>query len=472
MEQEAAHVLRNSGASIIFTSAKNYSLLKDLEDHLPELQAVVLLGGNTLMPLPTGRVDYRDYQEFMAEVQTAAISDEGYYDSYTPKEDDLASLIYTSGTTGRQKGAMLTHGNFTSNVNSCLRAINIGLEDNVLLVLPLHHAFAFTTNLLLPLASMCEISLVQSLKTIRENMYEVKPTILIAVPLLLEKMYAKIQAGLRKKKIAYGMTKIGLSKIVGKGLVAKLGGALRLIVSGGAPCDPEILRGWGKLGMTVVEGYGLTETSPVLTLNPVDDPRPGTVGPPLPDVEISILDADERGVGEIAVKGPNVMRGYYENPEATAESFQDGWLLTGDLGFIDADGYVTISGRKKNLIVNREGKNIYPEEVEQQICKSPYILECVALGYRPEGQQVGERVGLIVVPDQEAMDNYAAKRGISMSDVDVDTLVRSEVRRLSRDISGYKRPRRIQIRVEEFEKTSTAKIKRYLHAMDVTQIEE
>jgi len=470
-EQEVAHILRDSGASIVFTSARSYPIIRDIEDYLPRLKHVILIDEHDALPEGPGRVNYSDYKKACTQAEAAADDDDSFYRTHDPEEGDIASLIYTSGTTGRQKAAMLSHVNFTANVYSALDIIDVHYSDNFLLVLPLHHAFAFTTNLLVPLGAMCRISLVESLRTIRENMYEIEPTVLIAVPLLLEKMYNRIQDNVRKSKVARLLMWIGLSHIIGRKLRKRLGGKLKLIVSGGAPCDPDILRGWSKLGIDVIEGYGLTETAPVLTLNPPSDIRIGTVGKPMTDIKISILDPNDQGVGEIAVKGPNVMQGYYNNPEATREVFRDDWLLTGDLGFLDPDGYLIISGRKKNLIVNRSGKNIYPEEVEYQINKSPFILECLAVGYRDPDETVGERVGLIVVPNQETIDEYAAKEHRTLSDQDVEDLIRAEVKRVSREIAEYKRPRRIQIRIEEFEKTSTAKIKRYLYSMEGTPIE-
>ena len=224
-----------------------------------------------------------------------------------------------------------------------------------------------------------------------------------------------------------------------------------------------------KLGIAILEGYGLTETAPILTLNPMDRPRPGTVGRPLSGVEIKILDPNPDGVGEIAARGPNVMPGYYRNEEATKQAFADGWFLTGDLGFIDAEGYVTITGRKKSLIVNREGKNIYPEEVEGFLTASEYIREALVLGYQVPGE-TGERLGAIVVPDQEAVDRLARRHKRPLTDAEVDDLMKKEVARMGLTMADYKHPRRIQVRHEEFEKTSTGKIKRYLYALNAADV--
>ncbi|MBU1693234.1 MAG: AMP-binding protein [Verrucomicrobia bacterium] len=464
-EQEVAHILRDSGARLLFSDARNYSVLKEVEPHVPELQAAILVGGRELGPQPSRRIKYLDYEEGVASVAEPAAATGRAYDRHQPSEGDIASFIYTSGTTGRQKGAMLTHANFTANVEAILQAIQIRQDDNFLLVLPLHHAFAFTANLLTPVGAGCEISFVESLKTVGENTREVSPTVLIGVPLLIEKMYNRIWTGLRENKLAWTLYRLGLRKPVRHGIAKKLGGHLRLIVTGGAPCDPKVLINFGRLGFPILEGYGLTETAPVLTFNPLGHPKPGTVGKPLSNVEIRIMDPNAEGVGEIAARGPNIMNGYYNNPEATKAVFRDGWFLTGDLGFLDADGYVTITGRKKNLIVNREGKNIYPEEVEYAVSKSPFVRESLVTGFRDADMKVGEQVGVIVVPNQEAIDAYAEREKKTLSESEVVDLIRNDVKRVCAKIAEYKRPRHIQIRWEEFGKTSTGKVKRYLYAL-------
>ena len=464
-DQEVSHILRDSGSKFLITNAKYYPLLRDIEPRVPELHTVLLIDGHEVLPVGSRRIQYLSYEELMEAVAETASSAARAYDRHNPKDDDVASLIYTSGTTGRQKGAMLTHRNFTSNVEGCQKAIGIYPTDNFLLVLPLHHSFAFTANLILPIAVGSEISFVENLKTVGENMREVSPTVLIGVPLLLEKMYNRIWNGLKENKVGYTLFKLGIRKPVIRGIAQKLGGKLRLVVTGGAPCDPELLENYARLGIPFIEGYGLTETAPVLSLNPLDRPRAGTVGKPIPGVEVVILDADSEGAGEIAAKGPNIMKGYFNNPEATQSVFKDGWFLTGDLGVIDAEGYVTITGRKKSLIVNREGKNIHPEEVEHQVCKSPYIREAIALGYREADEKVGEHVGVIVVPDQDALDALAQREKKTLSESEIGTLIRGEVKKYSAEIAEYKRPRRIQIRWEELDKTSTGKVKRYLYSM-------
>lgn len=468
-EQEVLHIFHDSGVSVVLCSARMTQIIDAVAHRLPALRAVIVLDCEDDHPKGCERIECRTYAHLWKEVAEAAMTDGRAFDRMGPTASSTASLIYTSGTTGRQKGAVLSHHNFMSNVASIAKAIDIRPTDNFMLVLPLHHAFAFTCNLLVPLYVRCEISLVENLKSIKANMADCSPTVLLAVPLLLEKMLVRVMEGIEASKAATLMYRYGLAKMVGRRIHDGLGGALRVIVSGGAPICTTTLETWTKLGITVVEGYGITETAPVLTVNPPRAPRIGTVGPPLEGVEIKIHDPNPEGVGEIIVRGDNVMQGYYNNPDETAHVLVDGWYHTGDLGHFDNKGYLVISGRKKSLIVNREGKNIYPEEVEQQVMQSRYVLECLALGYRESDDGVGERVGLIVVPNLnvfEALEDHAAKR---LSDLQIEQMIREDVRLKLNELSDYKRPRRIEIRFEEFEKTSTQKIKRYLYAINTAK---
>ena len=473
-EQEVTHILSDSGAAVLLLDSVGETNILDIAGRCPAMRHLILYGAQrpAFDNGKTKGLQIHDFDELLARNQEHARGHGAAYDRHQPKEDDTASFIYTSGTTGRQKGAMLTHGNFTANFASLDAAIEILPDDNFMVILPLHHSFAFTACLVTPVCSGTQMSFVESLRTVGENIREASPSIVLAVPLLLEKVYAKLQAGVRANKAASLLWKLGLRNPVRKGILEKLGGRLRLMVSGGAPADPLLLAGIEAMGLKAREGYGLTECSPVLTLSPFDEPiRPGSCGKVLPNVEMKVFDPNAEGVGELAAKGPNIMKGYYNNPDATEEVFRDGWFLTGDLGYIDADNYVYITGRKKALIVNREGKNIYPEEVEMQINQSPLILESVVLGYRDPGEAVGEHVGVIVVPDEEGIAALEAAEKRKFSEKEIEARVRAEVKKQAAALADYKHPRRIRIRWEEFNKTSTSKIKRYLYAMDEAIVE-
>jgi len=473
-EQEVTHILSDSAAVTLLMDSSGDANILEIAERCPHLRHIIHFG----MQKPemdeekTRGIQMHDFDQILADTQEHAEGHGAAYDKHQPKDDDTASFIYTSGTTGRQKGAMLTHGNFTGNFRSIDAAIEILPDDNFMIVLPLHHSFAFTACLVTPIGTGVQMSFVESLRTISENIRETSPTILLGVPLLFEKVYAKLKAGLKANKAASLLWTLGIRNPVRKGISEKLGGRIRLLLSGGAPADPEMLAGLEELGLKTREGYGLTECSPVLTLSPYDQPiRPGSCGKILPFVKMCVFDANAEGVGELGAKGDNIMKGYYNNPSATEEAFRDGWFLTGDLGYIDADDYVYITGRKKALIVNREGKNIYPEEVEMQINQSPLILESVVLGYRDPGEAVGEHVGVIVVPDEEGIADLEASEKRKFSEKEIEARIRTDVKAKVSVLADYKHPRRIRIRWEEFNKTSTGKIKRYLYAMNEAVVE-
>jgi long-chain acyl-CoA synthetase len=288
----------------------------------------------------------------------------------------------------------------------------------------------------------------------------VRPTVLMAVPLLVEKMHARIEQRLRASVLSRMLVALGLGAVVRAQVRRSLGGRLRFLVVGGAPCPLPVLRGFRRIGLPVIEGYGLTEAAPVVSLSRPDDAHPGTIGYKLPNIEVRIAEPNAQGVGELQVRGPIVMAGYFKNPAATAEAFDGDWLRTGDLAAVDHDGYIAIRGRKKALIVNREGKNIYPEEVEQCLGKHPWVRDVVVVGYREAGA-TGERVGAILVPDRDAI--RAARGGVEPPWPEIDALLRQVVHYQCRDLANYKHPRKLDIRPEPLERTSTQKIRRHVY---------
>ncbi len=463
-EREVSHILRDSGASAVFSGNRGWPVLREIEADLPELRNVVLCDGVFSGSEKINGTWHHDYAFLMEEAAKDPGKSAKYFDTHIPTEADVASILYTSGTTGRPKGAMLTHGNFAAQIEGCLQSFKVYKEDNFLLVLPLHHAFAFTASFLVPMASQSEVSMVESLRSIPENMREVSPSVLLAVPLLAEKMLAGIMKNLKKSAAAGMLLKLGLGRMVGKKVVGNLGGKLRILICGGAASDVEMLRMYNKFGIHTIEGYGLTETAPICALTPESEIRLGTVGKAFPNCELKIDQPGPEGVGEICVRGPITMKGYFHNQAATDEVFENGWFHTGDLGKLDETGYLTITGRKKSLIVNREGKNIYPEEVEIVLDSAPHVLESVVVGYHA-GDEKGERVGAIIVPDMDKIAaDFPGKKG-QMTDEEISELCRKEVREAVSVIAEYKRPRKFQVRFEPFERTTTQKIKRYLYAI-------
>ncbi len=398
-----------------------------------------------------------------------------------PGLDDLAIIFYTSGTTGNPKGVMLTHRNIVSNINSIYQMVMFGENDSFFSVLPVSHAYEFTAGNLLPLTVGATItySNIFKLKEMMEDLKDTEPTIMLTVPLLLEKLLAglnrKIASSSPHVKGLFRCMKIGAdsinsikngygSSLLFKGLRKKMGfGNLRFFVSGGAPLSPKIQRETEEIGLTTIQGYGLTEASPVVSFNPPDRTRIGSAGLPLPGIEMNIQNRNTDGVGEIIVKGPNVMKGYYRNEGATASVLgDDGSLLTGDLGYIDNEGYIFITGRKKSEIITRSGINIYPEEVESVMLESPFIKEIIVLkGY---SQRTGdEEVHATIHPDHEALlECFKAKTAEEIAPESIRQLLQEEINKRCGQLADYKKIRNFTIRNEEFPKTATNKIKRYL----------
>ena len=458
--EEVAYILQDSGAVMVVTDSRHQDVLKVVLPALPSVRMIVLVDGRAELPLPIAGRSVYGYEALRAEAGAGSLA---WYANHKPAPQAVASVIYTSGTTGKPKGAMLTHNNFCSDVVGALDAIGnqmITSSDNFLVVLPLFHSFSFTENLVLPLYNGCGMFFVDSVRTLGDDINTLRPTILIAVPLLAEKLLAKIREKLKASRLAQGLLKLGLGRLVGRRVVKGLGGRLRFMAVGGAPCPAHVLQGFSRLGITIIEGYGLTECSPVVSINSLRAPRIGTIGKKIPNIEIRIAEATEQGVGELQVRGPVVMKGYFKNLEGTREAFDGDWLRTGDLASVDAAGYITIRGRKKALIVNREGKNIYPEEVEHVIARDAFVADVVVVGYTVGGV-AGERVGAILVPNIDAIQ--AAHNGETLAWDQVEHLIRNCVHAQCECLTEYKHPRKLVVRREPLERTSIQKVRRCLY---------
>ncbi len=385
--------------------------------------------------------------------------------------DDPTILLFTSGTTGLAKGVMLSQRNICSDIVATTQVVDVREDDVTLSILPLHHTYECTVDFLLMLYSGVRISFCEGLRYIVQNMKEVKPTVMIAVPLIYEKMYKSIfdtarktgklktlQGGLRLSKLAEKV-RVDLKKKLFSSVLENFGGRMRLAIAGGAASKPEILKGMQDLGFFVIQGYGLTEASPIAFVNHVDNYKNNSIGKPLPGIEVKINNPDKNGVGEIWIKGPIVMKGYYENEEATKDTLlDDGWLKTGDIGYRDSEDFYYITGRKKNVIVTKNGKNIFPEEVESYLNKSSIIRESMVFGKEVEGE-IEPLVCAIIVPDYDAIRAETGKS--SIDDEEVEKLISQEVKRANRQMPTYKYVKKFEIQKQELSKTTTHKIKRY-----------
>lgn len=391
---------------------------------------------------------------------------------------EVAVLIYTSGTTGDPKAVELTHQNIIANLQGIEQRLCIEENDTFLSVLPLHHTFEATCGFLTPFFLGAKIIFARSLKSkeILEDIERNNVSIMIGVPLLFEKMYHSIKKAINKAplskriifKTLYSLSAAGWK--VGKkpgdtlfmSLREKTGlNSIRMFISGGAALPSKIARFFNYIGFTMIQGYGLTETSPVLTAQSPKDLYIGSVGQPLSNVEIKIDNPDSSGVGEIITRGDNITRGYRNNKDKTDELIKDGWLHTGDLGKFKKE-QLLITGRAKNLIISAAGKNIYPEEIEEKLYDSDFVLETVVFGKKKEGKQ-GEDVLAIIVPDLEEVKNH---HDIDLQNLDLEKLkeiFKQVLVDLNAQIADYKRITDFTIQLHELEKTSTKKIKRFLY---------
>ncbi len=386
----------------------------------------------------------------------------------------MSVIIFTSGTLGRAKGVMLSQRNLAANLVAMVSMMMIHPEDRFLSVLPLHHTYECTCGFLCPLYAGASAHYARSLKTVVDDLQQVKATMLLGVPLLFDKMFKRIYQAIKENRVKsvivpplIKLTNVAArfgwkssKKLIFAEVHEKFGGHIRAFIAGGAAPDPMVAKGLRDLGFTFVQGYGLTETSPILTLNQLDNFKDEAAGLPLPGVELRIDAKTEDGVGEVLAKGANVMLGFYKNDRATKDTFDNGWFKTGDLGFIDSDGFLHICGRKKNVIISRSGKNVFPEEIEDMLKRSPFVQECLVYG--EDDPKLDEIICAQVVVDAEAFIELSESRGVQITPELINQVLGEEVKKANAELSSFKQIKKFVVREQEFEKTTTQKIKRYL----------
>jgi len=372
---------------------------------------------------------------------------------------DLCEILFTSGTTGTPKGVMLTHGNIMSNVEDIYGFLDINTNDTAFSILPLHHCYECTGGLLSTLYSGVRVHYARSLKPnlLLEDLKRIRPTIWMNTPLVLEKLLKRIYRELENQgSFRSIITGLLPGWILGRIIKKNLGlDHIRYIVSGGAALPDWVKEGFEELDFPIIQGYGLSECAPLISANPPATPRNESVGMIIDSVDAKIVSIDHEGNGDICVKGPNVMKGYYNNAIDTDEVITpDGWLNTGDIGYFDKEGYLYITGRKKNVIVTSGGKNIFPEEIEEKLMESNFIEEVMV--FSPDD----ESIQALIYPN---IDEFNLSYNIqSPNDSKVIQVLNNEIREINKKLEGYKRVRKIAVKSEEFPKTTTNKIKRYL----------
>ncbi len=390
------------------------------------------------------------------------------YDNVKIDNKEMSIMLFTSGTTSISKAVALSQSNICEDIYALAQMTDIRKEDTFLSFLPLHHTFESTCTFLYGTFSGITVAFCDGIKYVQKNLKEFKVTGFVCVPLMLEIMYKKIKKGIEEKgktKLVKNMTKVcnGLLKVgidirrkVFKEVLDNLGGKIRLLIAGGAAMSRDAIQGFLDLGINLLQGYGLTETSPVVAGENDKFKRLGSVGFPLPGIDVKIANPDKEGVGEVAVKAPTVMLEYVDNPEATAEVIKDGWFYTGDLGYFDKDGFLFITGRKKDVIVLKNGKNIFPEELEILINKLPYVSESMVFG-RPEADGDYKICAKIVYNDEVVKDMYP-----NASEEELKDIIWKDIKEnVNHKMPAYKYIREIIVTHEPLIKTTTQKVKRH-----------
>lgn len=429
-DPEIAAILKDAEVKILFTSIKHCARMENLKSLAPSLDKILI-------------VDEIQPASFYPQQKIGIVED----------LDATASLLYTSGTTAIPKGVMLSHRNFSSNYNSIKKLGIVTANDIILSILPFHHSYPFMASLLYPLLCGTKIIMAQILtgEELMQIITQKGVTILVGVPQLFKIMNDKIQSEL--KRIPY-ILRVALTPFIRKKSRRKIGKQFRFFLSGGAKLNEKAAKDLFHLGLPIIEGYGLTETSPVVTINSLRKPKIGSAGKPIPGVEIMINQPNRDGVGEILIKGPNVMKGYYKKEEETKEIMENGWFHSGDLGYIDKEGYLYITGRIKEVIVLSSGKNIYPEELESFYAQIPFIKEICIIG-KPErdNPKISESLWAVIVPD---LDFFAKVRNVNIHET-----LSWELKAAVEKQPPYRRIGGFTIAREELPHTRLGKIKRY-----------
>ena len=395
------------------------------------------------------------------------------FDKIEINPDELRILLFTSGTTGNAKGVCLSQRNICSNILSTYGIVKVKRSDLFFSILPLHHTYECTLGFLLPIYSGASIAHCEGLRYITKNLGEFHPSVILCVPLLLENVHKNIVKNMNQslpekyKKVEgnpFNTLPFYLKKIVRTKVKNTLGGRLRVFIVGAAAANPEIVKDFKNLKLMTLQGYGLTECSPLVAGNTDFFQKDDAAGLPIPNVEYKIDNPNVEGVGEILVKGPNVMLGYYEDEEKTKQTIVDGWFHTGDLGRIDENGYLYITGRCKSVIVTKNGKNIYPEEVEYYLNDNPLISESLVLGIQKENDDE-TYINAQIYPNIEAITEYL--KGSVPTKEEIWKIVADTVASVNKKLPNYKHIKSFGVRDEEFEKTTTQKIKRYGNNMRI-----
>ncbi len=470
-DNELENVIKRSKADVIIYSERKAESIGKI---LPNIQNVKYF----IKMYSDAGIDGKNVgmQYLIEEGKNLVANGDDAYSNIEIVPDEFKVLLFTSGTTSSAKGVMLSSRNLAENINAVSAYVKLYPEDRLFSVLPLHHTYESTIGFLLPVACGCSVAVCQGLKHIVPNLQETKPTALLAVPLLIENLYRKINANIKKAKkdgLVNSMIHVtNALKVVGVDIKRKvfaeihenLGGKLRIIVSAAAPIDAKIGKWVEDIGIVFLQGYGLTETAPIAALTPEFEPKVGSAGKAIFSAELKIDNPNENGEGEVLIKSPTLMLGYYEDEKATNEVIDvingERWFHSGDVGYLDKDGFLYITGRSKNVIVTQNGKNIYPEEIELLLSQVPEIKECMVYGKEDEKDPTNKEliISVKVIPNLEELE---ANYGKDLTDEKIRDIIWGKIKEVNKKLTSYKAIKNLEIKKDEFEKTTTMKIKRY-----------
>jgi len=463
-DNELENIIKRSEAAAVIFSPRKKDLIKKVANKCPGVKYFIEMKSDE-------GVDGR-FVGFNYVAQEGSFVREMGDNSLLEREIDpkaLAVLVFTSGTTSASKGVMLCNQNLAYNINAVTPYVYVDETDRLFSVLPLHHTYESTIGFLLPMSKGCSIVVCQGLKSLANDMKESSPTAIIAVPLLIESLYKKINQSIEKGGKASTVKNmitltntlknlgVDVKRKVFRDIYANLGGRLRIVVSAAAPIDPKVGQWLEDIGIMFLQGYGLTETAPIAALTPDWEPKVGSVGKAVCCNEIKIDSPNEKGEGEILIKGKTVMLGYYKDQEATDAVMDGEWFNSGDIGYIDEDGYVFITGRSKNVIVTQNGKNIYPEEIEGLLARVEEIAECMVYGK----EVAGEKELIITCKAIPNYDRIAELHGDNLTEEEIYKILWEQIKKVNHKLSTYKSIKKLEIKTDAFEKTTTMKIKRF-----------
>ena len=468
-ENEIENLVRRSRASAIIYSPKNGEAINKVKENVPEVEYFIEMRSDK-------KLEGKDVGLLNLIELGKALRNSGNktFEEIEIDPEEFKVLFFTSGTTAKSKGVMLNNRNLAENINAVTAYVRLYPSDRLFSVLPLHHCYESTIGFLYPMSQGASVAICEGLRYIVPNLQEAKPTAILTVPLLVESLYKKINEQIvksKKDKIVNTMIHVtnvlkaagfDIKKKVFKEIYDNLGGNLRIVVSAAAPIDKKVGVWLENIGITFLQGYGLTETAPISALTPEYKPCIGSAGKPIVQAQVKIKNPNENGEGEILIKTPTLMIGYYEDEEETKKVIdEDGYFSSGDIGYIDDDGFIFITGRSKNVIVTQNGKNIYPEEIEMMLDKVDEIKESMVYGKEPDKNSKKEQKELIitarVIPDYEKIEELHGK----ISEKEIYDLIWNKIKEVNKKLTSYKAVKSLEIKEGEFEKTSTMKIKRY-----------